>query len=125
MMCYQTNDHPGQLKLNLSGQTVGASAEHPSELAHTKGERAGVCIHHWLLKVDTGNMNSPALTGCLVGSRAGPRGKRRPQAKNTSPAVRSLIGEHRLDQGWRCGQRLLGNKLEQKETRKGNHFLTI
>ena len=93
-MCYQASDHSGQLELNPPGQTLEASAEHTSELAHTKGERAGVFIHQPLLKADHGDINSPAFPGCLMGSKAGPRGKRRPQAKNTSAAAGSLAVVH-------------------------------
>lgn len=99
MICYQASNHSGQLKLNSSGETLEASAEDTSELAHTKHERVGVLIHQPLLKADPGHVNSPTILGHFVGITAGPRGKRRPQAKNTNAAVARLAGVHWLDKG--------------------------
>ena len=99
MTYYQASDHSGQLGLNPPGQTLGTSAEHTSEQTHTVGERAGVSEHQPLLKVDCGDINFPALPGCLEGSKAGHRGKRWTQAKNTSAAAGRLAGGHWLDEG--------------------------
>jgi len=65
MMYYQASDHSGQLELNPPEQTLGTSAAHTSEPAHTVGERAGVAEHQTLLKVDCGDMHLLALLGCL------------------------------------------------------------
>lgn len=92
MMCYQASNHSGQLKLTYSAETLGASAEETSALAHRKHERAGVLIHQPLLKADPGAVSSPAILGYFAGITAGPRGKRRPQAKNTNAALARLAG---------------------------------
>ena len=73
MLCYQASNHSGQLKVNPSGETLGARTEHTSELAHTKHEGAGVFIHQPLLKADPGDLNSPAILGYFVGIKEDPR----------------------------------------------------
>lgn len=76
MVCYQASNHSGQLERYLPGGNLAASAEHASELAPTKGERAGVFTHQLLSKADSGNINSSAFLACLVGSKAGSRGEK-------------------------------------------------
>lgn len=76
--------------LSPPGETVGASAEHTSESAPTQGERAGY-LHSNCGRSNAdsfGDINCPVFLGCLVGNKAGPRGKRRPRAKRS--AVGSL-----------------------------------
>lgn len=70
-----------------------------------------------------GDINCPAFLGCLMGSKAGPRGKRRPQAKRS--VVGSLAKSTDLikvrDMDW-GQQRLPETKVRLKDNKKGNSF---
>lgn len=103
MVVYQASNHSGQLEHYPPGWNLAASAEHSSELAPTKGERARVFTHQLLSKDDSGDINSSAFLACLVRSKAGPRGEKT-SGKEYKSAAGSLAREHWPDKGERYGQ---------------------